>query len=325
MNFIEEQWFSSLKNALLAEYDSLFDHFNFYIADKVFCVKYLKNSPFAKMAKAFYLIDHSDLEACFTIYCVDKSLREKLPSLPWKKSQKDRLGQIAEMMDQAILLDEVRGILRAFSFHHHLGLFYIDDLANLPSWEFYTPLKEFIHLWCLCNNRLLIHAATISDSQSQCLLIGPSGAGKSTTTIYALEKGAMTCGDDYQVIHLSGCDIQAFPLYRTIKWLENSALKKTAHLKRYRYEVEAASSKHVHFMDDFCIKDSLILSEICFINRQLLVGEKIPLANIDAFRIVTQSTVGQLPYWVDKVVRSIKVLVENLPCYQWCPDLCKDK
>lgn|GEM_PF-2050303 len=121
---------------------------------------------------------------------------------------------------QVVTYDADRGLLKVFDIRNQIAMFFITNLEKLPSWEQFSPVKEFIHLYALSQSCLLLHAACLvmnAESNDSVLVVGPGGSGKSSLTAYAASKNMMTNGDDYVLVDLRTPVVTCWTVYRTLK------------------------------------------------------------------------------------------------------------
>lgn len=135
------------------------------------------------------------------------------------KSVQQLLGETHSA--QFVIKNHDYQILKVFDQTNGIGLFAFADPALVPSWELYSPMKEFIHLLALQQSCLLLHGAAVVDpgaAHHATVIVGPGGSGKSTLTAYAIEEGMLTSGDDYVLVDLrQGRSPKVWSVYRTLK------------------------------------------------------------------------------------------------------------
>ena len=82
------------------------------------------------------------------------------------------------------------------------GIFWIQDIALLPSWERSAPLVHLLHWLEADHARALVHAAAVGRDGQGLLLVGAGGAGKSTAALACLDNGFDYVADDYCLLSL---------------------------------------------------------------------------------------------------------------------------
>lgn len=166
----------------------------------------------------------SSRQTSFVVYVLwsSKCNLEKLFPQFYSCIQSKTLQQLSDPdhTQQFFVRNDQNKILKVFDQKNGFGLLAFEDRDLLPSWELFSPIKEFIHLHALNQSCLLMHAATIvapDRLDAGTLVVGPGGSGKSTLTAYAVEQGMLTNGDDYVLVDLRHDKPQCWSVYRTLK------------------------------------------------------------------------------------------------------------
>lgn len=213
--------------------------------------------------------------------------------------------------------DPKRRLLKYFNTETRKGLFVAEELATLPSWEWFSPLKEFVHLWALEKGAWLAHAATVgSNIGSGLLLVGPGGSGKSTACAQMIQSGYKTCGDDYVLLSHEANSVLAYAIYRTLKLMPKFDLVEG--MDRVKTSGQAGvleTGKSVYFLNDDCFGSVI---------RKMAIKEIIGLCLVEDLDNATQpkmlgymhfamSSHGQIPVWLDTSLAVSRAIFELLP------------
>jgi hypothetical protein len=220
---------------------------------------------------------------------------------------------------QIVIKDNERKMLKVFDLINQTAIFYITDIAKLPPWERFSPIKEFIHLLALTKSCLMFHAGSVipqTGSHKCVLFVGPGGSGKSSMTAYGISQGLQTHGDDYVLIDLQGEQPLCWAIYRTLKLHDSSPVNRNADILD-AWEFDASTHKAVllgkvqerggGFIASSTIAKiyGLCLSLKCAENG--LRMEKNP------YLYSAMSTIQQMPLWIDASFKLIKELHEKIP------------
>ena len=268
--------------------------------------------------------DREVVSADLTVYVLHLSAGNQASCLkPFLHSPAQTLEMLSDpSLEQFFVRDDERQVLKVFDHKNRLGLLAIADFDCLPSWEIFSPVKEFIHLAALKKNCLLLHGASLvcpGASQEGVLLVGPGGSGKSTLTAYGVTKGMQTNGDDYVLVDLSGKLPQCWSVYRTMKLHPSSPVA-----QGWRpWQADPVTGKAVVLLEgveqDGPLLKQSTLSRIC----GLSLVQSAKVNNPKAKSIVSHpvrhpylhscmSTVQQIPYRIDVTLALAKKLHESI-------------
>lgn len=214
--------------------------------------------------------------------------------------------------------DPVRGLLKYFNTATGLGLFAARDLGLLPSWEWFSPMKEFVHLWALERNAWLAHAAAVGVSENDgMLLVGPGGSGKSTTCARLIQIGYKTCGDDYVLLSKMADQVYAHAIYCTLKLMpKRDLVDQRQGLSILKSSSVAETGKLVYFLKNVDRGTSLIhgmvLKKIYGLQLVDNLTDSIRLGDL-GYSYYAMSSFGQIPVWLDRSMAISKNIYETLP------------
>lgn len=287
----------------------------------VFCVGLTEGSAFLAALDAFACVEKLD------------ALPEDLP-IVWVSDAPNLLNRCSDNCFRELLLaqaecrfsqsnlllnwDAPRGLLKYFNGDSNRGLFVAADLTSLPSWEWFSPLKEFVHLFALAQGAWLAHAASVSVSESSgVLLVGPGGSGKSTTCAHMVQAGYQTCGDDYVLLTNDAGGVFAHAIYRTIKLMPREKLGNVGGwLADLRRSTVAETGKSVYFMDEDSKDLSIVgcMSVKRIYGLRLVDNQDVPIQLSElSYTHFAMSSHGQIPVWLDRSLSVSKAIFERLP------------
>ncbi len=214
--------------------------------------------------------------------------------------------------------DSQRKILKYFNATTRRGLFVAPVLALLPSWEWFSPLKEFVHLLALERGAWLAHAATVGvEDSSGVLLVGPGGSGKSTACTQLIQSGFRTCGDDYVLLTNEADGVCAHAIYRTLKLLPKFDLVEgMQHVAISKQSQIQETGKKVFFFREVDDEGSLIscLPIHQIFGLQLVESQEIELELKSlSYTYFAMSSHGQIPAWLDSSLSVSRGIFERLP------------
>lgn len=280
---------------------------------------------------------------------IESSLRQVL-SLSSKTIQQMSKRQHTE---QFVISDAERKTIRVFDQVNRIGLLAFADPMLLPPWEFFSPVKEFIHLYALNHDCLLFHGATVQPATKSAtedrteaaidfgrttLMVGPGGSGKSTLTAYAIEQGMLTTGDDYVLVDLRDDIPRCHAVYRTLKLHPTSPVLRGKRSKEgtdgntnhhaseawHAWRTDSLTGKSVMLAQTVANGGSLIKTTTLSSIVGLSLQRSNDIFNPKAQSIVSDpsrhpylhgsmSTIQQIPYRIDATLQLSKQLYQAIP------------
>ena len=212
-------------------------------------------------------------------------------------------------------------LLKVYDSTSRTALLYIDDPAVLPSWEHFSPIKEFIHLLALSQSCLLMHAGSVVNQglNRSVLLVGPGGSSKSSLTAFAVSKGMKTNGDDYVLVDNRGARPKCWSVYRTLKLHPSSpAAELTRRFSPWQHD--ALTQKTIYLESDAahdtCFATQSEITRIYGIRLRGLDPDKHHGTHAkhenNPYAYASMSTIQQLPYWVGSMLSLTKQLYESV-------------
>lgn len=320
INVNQDIWFLSLNDSLLRlNKDTSLNFFLIKTGPIKFQIAMPLKSPFQKAINSFYNVEiiKTISPELPTIYCVDDNYSKKLPSLSFSKNELNLNSFYSRLSNKKRVLnfDESRGLLKVFNVIDQNYLFFCKSFENLPSWEIYSPLKEFIHFIALNNNCWLSHAGSICKENNAVLLFGSGGNGKSTTTLAGLIGGFQTLGDDYVLLEDLNGKFNVHAIYRTIKCLPSSILKLPKTWNKLERHTIEHTGKYVYVCSEdedanlFKSSAKVLMSFGLYLQKDLRTNKDI---DFNA-RYLSLSSIEQIPFWIDKSTRFSEKIFKQVP------------
>lgn len=284
-----------------------------------FHVALMPESPYRKALDAFFDITattHPEPQ-CPLLYVYESSAL--LDRCQDEGSALSECQAKTKLVVSGLLLnwDPVRGLLKYFDTKTNQGIFVARNLAELPSWEWFSPIKEFVHCWALQRGTWLAHAATIGLRDGNALLlVGPGGSGKSTNCAGMILAGYQTCGDDYVLLARETIHVVAHAIYRTIKLVPMpSLIEQNGFLASLKQLPVVETGKLVYFIDSDVAYGTLVkrmkIHSVC--GLELVYGQKelMQFGRL-GYPHFAMSSLGQIPIWVDRSMEISRMIFQGL-------------
>ena len=285
-----------------------------------FTIAMPKESCFLRTLKSFYNVFSVDKvnTQLPIIYCLDENFINQLPTFVFKKADLESIQSKSRLSSQKFFINLYleKDIIKIFNTVDDIYVFVFKDFDSLPSWEIYSPLKEFIHLVALKQDCWLAHAASMGNDKEGVLLFGPGGNGKSTTTIACLSEEFYTAGDDYVLIDAQSTPITAHAIYKTVKSFETDIFSFPKVFQTFEQAEIPLTGKKVYI----CSNDR----EGPFVPSmkvKMLIGVRLLKNNDDThndmsalnFQYFSLSTFSQIPFWFDKSKKIARKIFDHAP------------
>lgn len=322
MKFNQEYWFQEL-NLKLHELNNNINlvAYLIHIGPLKIQVIFPKDSSFNKAINSFHTIQKLEqyIPNLHTIYCLDENYINKLPLINITKNDiglNNFRGRLSTQ-SKIISYDEIRNIFKIFNIKDKNYLLICKKFDTLPSWEIYSPLKEFIHFIALEKNCWLSHAGSLCKNNRAILLFGPGGNGKSTTTLAGLSHGLQTVGDDYVLIENLNEKFYVHTIYKTIKTYPSKLLKLHKNFETFERHTIEKNGKYVYVCEEnkessFFIYSAEIIMNIGLHLKKVLSTKENTLINFNA-RYLSLSSIEQIPFWVNKSSQFSEKMFQSVP------------
>lgn len=237
----------------------------------------------------------------------------------------DHLGPRNEMLDfhgdrmRAVMhLDPV--IVSVFDPVRSVALYWTRDVAEIPVWDWGTPLRIVLNEWAKTRGLFLVHCGAVGTPDGGVIFAGKSGSGKSTSALACLgDDRVRYAGDDYALVSV-GDEPYVHALYGSAK------LKGAGDFERFGHLLPLVSNrdrmdrqKALIFLND-AYRDALVAG---FPLRAILVPRVSgrPETTIEpstpsaALKALAPSTMLQLPGEGRDVMRWLAALVRTVPVF----------
>ena len=237
----------------------------------------------------------------------------------------DYLGPRNEMTDfhgpriRAVMhLDPV--IVSLFDRVRSVALYWTQDVARIPIWDWGTPLRIILNEWAKLHGLFLAHSGAVGLAEGGVIFAGKSGSGKSTAALACLDHGGlMYAGDDYSLLSVAS-QPHVHSLYSSAKLKGTPDFERFSHLLPLvvnRDHIER--QKALVFLND-AFREKVTLG---FPLRAILVPQIggrpettiEPSTPIAALRALAPSTLLQLPGDGRETMLQLSTLVRQVPAY----------
>jgi hypothetical protein len=237
----------------------------------------------------------------------------------------DYLGPRNEMTDfhgpriRAIMhLDPV--VVSLFDPVKSVALYWTGDVAQIPIWDWGTPLRVILNEWAKLRGLFLAHSGAVGLAEGGVIFAGKSGSGKSTSALACLGQGAlMYAGDDYSLlsttahphVHSLYCSakLKGIPDFNRFAHLLPLVVNRD-HLERQKALVLLNDAFREKVTAGFPLR-AILLPRIT--GRTETTIE--PSSPIAALKALAPSTLLQLPGDGRETMTQLSALVRRVPTY----------
>ena len=261
-----------------------------------------------------------------TVYVVVSDVLSQTPPpdhWPFPEESKEDYQRICWKPDLGLAMssDDLRGIWHLFDLSARTGVYWVRSKSDLPSWEFGSPFRHFIHWASLHCGLTMVHGAAVGRDGKGVLLTGAGGSGKSTLTAAAIAEGWETTGDDFVLAATPpGGQCVTYPIFDVMK-LGGMAESLFADFTSMALNAERSSEEKAlipisavaggQFAKRLEVQAILALELTHQAESQIQ-----PLSKIDAVGALAPSTMSILRTAVKETLRDCSTLARHLPCYR---------
>ncbi len=228
---------------------------------------------------------------------------------------------------QFVFRDSAHQILKVVDLENRVGLLAYAKPALVPPWELNSPFQEFIQLHAMERDCLLYHGACLippSRPEHGVLITGPGGSGKSSLTAYALSQGWKTTGDDHVLLDFRYEVLRSWAVYRNFKLHPNSpAVENLPDVNVWKVDpltgkwiiLDAADCEGGNFVECASVHSVWAISLRSSNTGQVQNSARSPghLLQRNPYVYTSMSTIQQIPYRVDTVLKRLKQLLQRVP------------
>ncbi|HEX5575424.1 MAG TPA: hypothetical protein VFX42_06080 [Gemmatimonadales bacterium] len=237
----------------------------------------------------------------------------------------DYLGPRNEMTDfhgqriRAVMhLDPV--IVSLFDPVRSVALYWTQDVARIPIWDWGTPLRIILNEWAKLHGLFLAHSGAVGLAEGGVIFAGKSGSGKSTSALACLDHGAlMYAGDDYSLLSVtaqpyvhslySSAKLKGMPDFDRFSHLLPLVVNRD-HMERQKALVLLNDAFREKVASGFPLR-AILVSRISG-RPETTIEPSTPIA---ALRALAPSTLLQLPGDGRETMTQLSALVRRVPAY----------
>ena len=211
-------------------------------------------------------------------------------------------------------------ILSVLDLERGLGVYWIQDAADIPYYERGYPLTALLSWWIESQGCQLVHAAAVGYPWGGALLPGKGGSGKSTTTLACLDSDLGILGDDY-------CVLARRPAPRMVSLFNTSKLKGPEDVARFAQHrgmisnlAKLDSEKSLIFLHEHAPDRLLAECPLRVILLPRVTGQVDtvlrPASAGAALRFLAPSTMFQLPGDATHAFQEAVAVIRQLPVFE---------
>lgn len=244
-----------------------------------------------------------------------------MPSPPWTVDAYSVRGEVTGLGEgrfRAVFQADFGG-LSVIDLEQDLAVFWVKDARDLTSSERAAPFLRILHWWMAENGRHVVHAAAIGTSSGTVILGGAGGSGKSGTALACLKAGLLYSADDYCLLG-NQRPATAHSMYNSAK-VHSRDLERLPFLgplvsNPNRDESEKALFfLHQHFPSQLCAPVTLraiLLPRVTGDSSTRVTSS----TAAEAVRVLSPSTIFQLPHAGEATLRAIASVARQVPVYR---------
>jgi hypothetical protein len=280
------------------------------------------DSLYPELTRVFaHLRTNSIHEVDLTVFCWD-GMSTSSPS-PWTPIIKNAVGKendISYFNNNGLYFsyNHTSGVLNILNVKNNIGLFWIQNYAELPLYEKASALKNILNWWFYQRQFYMVHAAAVGIDDRGVLIAGKGRTGKSTTAMTCFENGMKYAGDDY-VLLSKGKVYRAYSLYNAIK-LENNNISRFFKMNPEIYPADRLYKKMVLHLSDIKKSGMSTGFQICAllipaIQTRVETGLQL-ISPGQAFRDMAPSSLFQQMGAKGEVFAFLAGMARKIPCYR---------
>ena len=248
------------------------------------------------------------------------STKTAMPSPPWSADDYLPRGEVRGYNNALIHTAFHPGVytLSMLNSMSSIGLFWIHDAKEIPSYATGSPLHVILSWWAHMHGLELIHAAAVGTIDGGVLIVGKGGSGKSTTALSCLLAGFLYAGDDYVLVDARPVP-SVYSLYNAAKLNRDQARSFPLIFSDRPLFQQSSVERTLSFLYETHLDQlvaSLPLKAILIPRISALATTKLERASAaDALAALAPSTLFQLPGEDQSTLRGLATLVAQVPSY----------
>jgi hypothetical protein len=201
-----------------------------------------------------------------------------------------------------------------------VALYWTQDVARIPIWDWGTPLRIILNEWAKLHGLFLTHSGAVGLAEGGVIFAGKSGSGKSTSALACLDHGAlMYAGDDYSLVNVteqpyvhslySSAKLKGMPDFDRFSHLLPLVVNRD-HIERQKALVLLNEAFGEKVTSGFPLR-AILVSRISG-RPETTIEPSTPTA---ALRALAPSTLLQLPGDGRETMTQLSALVRRVPAY----------
>lgn len=250
-----------------------------------------------------------------------RSTGVQMPPPPWNVDAYSVRGEIEGLGSgrfRAAFQSDFGG-LSVIDLERDLAVFWVPDARDLTSSERAAPFLRILHWWMAEKGRQVVHAAAVGNSTGVVILGGAGGSGKSGTALACLNAGLRYSADDYCLLDL-GPPATAHSMYNSAK-VHSKDLSRLPFLEplvsnpRRDENEKALFFLHQHLPSQLPAPVALRAILLPTVTGGSSTRLR-PATAAEVVRVLSPSTISQLPHAGEPTLRAIASLARQVPAYR---------
>jgi hypothetical protein len=248
-----------------------------------------------------------------------KSTGQRMVARPWQEEDFLARGVIQGYNTKRIYtaFQHGSGAVSVLDTERNVAVFWAPD-AQLPYWEYGSPVRSILHWWLLSQGLQLVHAAAVGNSSGGVLIGGKGGSGKSTTALCCLESDLKYVGDDYTLLGVDRGPV-VHSLYNSAKLNSDHVQRFPALLPKIANPDRLADEKALLFVNEHYsakVANQLPVRAILLPRVTGLPDTTFKRVSVAmALAALAPSTIFQLPRAGNEALKFLAGFARHLPCY----------
>ncbi|MBN2829206.1 MAG: hypothetical protein JXR56_02670 [Candidatus Cloacimonetes bacterium] len=291
------------------------------------CLHFLNKNAKGVFSRPFsHLEIETDGDPEFDIYVMHGGPSSE-PIDGWKRFERDASEErkllIFSNDGKHILYNYESKVLSGYDSQNKKAYYYIPNLDILPFYEKAAPMRMIFHHFAQDYGMILVHGAAIAIDGHGILMAGKGGSGKTTTAICAALRGFDYLGDDYVILDTD--DKIIYSLYSSckIRWDSEELLPELA-----SFAVNTRNEdKGYFFMNEINgrIRKSIRLYVVVIPQIGGDESSYLKTGGINALRVLSSSTIFQMPGSGRTTLHNISKAIRNVPAYEMILSSCPEE
>ena len=248
-----------------------------------------------------------------------ESTGQRMVARPWQEEDFLARGVIQGYNTERIYtaFQHGSGAVSVLDTERNVAVFWAPD-AQLPYWEYGSPVRSILHWWLLSQGLQLVHAAAVGNSSGGVLIGGKGGSGKSTTALCCLESELKYVGDDYTLLGVDRGPV-VHSLYNSAKLNSDHVQRFPALLPKIANPDRLADDKALLFVNEHYsakVANQLAVRAILLPRVTGLPDTRFKRVSVAmALAALAPSTIFQLPRAGNEALKFLAGFARYLPCY----------